>query len=132
MECASASDSEADSVTISAGDPGGDMSDAEDAPAEEMPLWRAGVYTAEEAVLSALSALRALQAAYTSQAARLQHRLHGARAPYLRALKHERELYCESLHTYTCTYRICRPPTRARRRACSTSCTVRAHPICAP
>ncbi|KAJ2939371.1 hypothetical protein O0L34_g13466 [Tuta absoluta] len=39
MECASASDSEADSVTISAGDPGGDMSDAEDAPAEEMPLW---------------------------------------------------------------------------------------------
>ncbi|CAH0716882.1 unnamed protein product, partial [Brenthis ino] len=91
MEYASASDSECDSITICQED---GSSDTEDAPCESQPLWKAGVYTAEEAVSSARGALRALQAAYARQMARLRVLLAVARARYVRELRAERDLYC--------------------------------------
>ncbi|XP_047038162.1 KAT8 regulatory NSL complex subunit 2 isoform X1 [Helicoverpa zea] len=99
MEYASCSDSDGESVTLG---PGGDcragdhedLSDAEDAPCEETPLWKAGVYTAEEAVSVAQSALKMLQSAYVTQMSRLRVLLHSARLLYLRDLKAERDQYC--------------------------------------
>ncbi|XP_063898289.1 KAT8 regulatory NSL complex subunit 2-like [Helicoverpa armigera] len=99
MEYASCSDSDGESVTLG---PGGDcragdhedLSDAEDAPCEETPLWKAGVYTAEEAVSVAQSALKMLQSAYVTQMSRLRVLLQSARLMYLRDLKAERDQYC--------------------------------------
>ncbi|XP_026316659.1 KAT8 regulatory NSL complex subunit 2 [Hyposmocoma kahamanoa] len=95
MECASASDSDGDSVIL---DPDGgwgeDLSDPEEAPCEDQPLWRAGVYTAEEAVCEARNAMRSLQTAYIRQMGRLKQLLQTARLQYLRALKTEKEQYC--------------------------------------
>ncbi|XP_052757089.1 KAT8 regulatory NSL complex subunit 2 isoform X2 [Galleria mellonella] len=99
MDYASCSDSDCDSVTLG---PGGDcrggydeeLSDAEDAPCEDQPLWRAGVFTAEEAVSEAKNALKSLQAAYIRQMGRLRTLLQTARLQYLRSLKAEKEQYC--------------------------------------
>ncbi|XP_028174477.1 KAT8 regulatory NSL complex subunit 2-like, partial [Ostrinia furnacalis] len=95
MECASASDSDCDSVTLG---PDGTIrecdSDSDEAPCETQPLWRAGVYTAEEAVSEARSALVSLQQAYTRQLSRLRVLLQTHRGNYLRALKAEKETYC--------------------------------------
>ncbi|XP_063835553.1 KAT8 regulatory NSL complex subunit 2 [Ostrinia nubilalis] len=95
MECASASDSDCDSVTLG---PDGTIrecdSDSDEAPCETQPLWRAGVYTAEEAVSEARSALVSLQQAYTRQLSRLRVILQTHRGNYLRALKAEKETYC--------------------------------------
>ncbi|KAJ8704610.1 hypothetical protein PYW07_011798 [Mythimna separata] len=99
MECASCSDSDGESVTLG---PDGDcragehedLSDTEDAPCEEIPLWRAGVYTAEEAVSVARTAMKYLQTAYIKQMSRLRVLLQTARLLYLRELKAEREQYC--------------------------------------
>ncbi|XP_068621906.1 KAT8 regulatory NSL complex subunit 2 isoform X2 [Battus philenor] len=99
MECASASDSECDSVTLG---PEGDcravhedqLSDAEEAPCESQPLWRAGVYTAEEAVSEAKTVLKSLQSAYLRQMGRLQSMLLSARFQYVKSIKGEKEQYC--------------------------------------
>ncbi|KAM3955367.1 KAT8 regulatory NSL complex subunit dim gamma-tubulin 1 [Aphomia sociella] len=99
MECASASDSDCDSVTLGpAGDCRGGadelLEDAEDAPCEDLPLWHAGVFTAEEAVSETKNALKSLQAAYIRQMGRLRVLLQTARAQYLKSLKAEKEQYC--------------------------------------
>ncbi|CAH2056429.1 unnamed protein product, partial [Iphiclides podalirius] len=99
MECASGSDSDCDSVTLG---PEGDcralhedrLSDAEEAPCESQPLWRAGVYTAEEAVNEAKTVLKSLQSAYIRQMGRLKILLQSARHQYLKSLKTEKEQYC--------------------------------------
>lgn len=99
MECGSCSDSDGESVTLG---PGGDcragdhedLSDAEDAGCEAQPLWRAGVFTAEEAVCEAKNVLRLLQAAYLKQMDRLRVLLQTARLQYVRGLKAEKEQYC--------------------------------------
>lgn len=99
MEYASCSDSDGESITLG---PGGnchagdheDLSDAEDVPCEEQPLWRAGVYTAEEAVVEAGNMLRLLQTAYLKQMDRLRMMLQTARLQYLKNLKAEKEQYC--------------------------------------
>ncbi|KOB79362.1 Uncharacterized protein OBRU01_00513 [Operophtera brumata] len=89
-------DSEGESVTLG---PGGTCrytlasSDTEDAPIEDSPLWRAGVFTAEEAVSETKTALCALQSAYLHQMDRLKHLLQTARLQYLRSLKQEKEQY---------------------------------------
>ncbi|XP_059058968.1 KAT8 regulatory NSL complex subunit 2 [Achroia grisella] len=99
MEYASCTDSDCDSVTLGPdGDCRGghdeDLSDAEDAPCEDQPLWRAGVYTAEEAVSETKNALKTLQAAYIRQMGRLRVLLQTARLQYIRSLKAEKEQYC--------------------------------------
>ncbi|CAG5053066.1 unnamed protein product [Parnassius apollo] len=99
MECASASDSDCDSVTLG---PEGNcravhedhLSDAEEAPCELQPLWRAGVYTAEEAVSEAKTVLKSLQSAYIRQMGHLRMLLQSARHQYLKSLKAEKEQYC--------------------------------------
>ncbi|XP_022817030.1 KAT8 regulatory NSL complex subunit 2 isoform X1 [Spodoptera litura] len=99
MECASCSDSDGESVTLG---PGGDcragdhedLSDTEDAPCEDLPLWKAGVYTAEEAVSVAKTCLKLLQSAYIKQMSRLRVLLQSARLNYLRDMKAEKEQYC--------------------------------------
>lgn len=96
MEYASASDSECDSVTLG---PGGDCrhrdaSDNEEAPCETQPLWKAGVFTAEEAVTEAKNVLRSLQSAYIRQMGRLRILLQTARLQYVRSLRAEKEQYC--------------------------------------
>ncbi|XP_014364020.2 KAT8 regulatory NSL complex subunit 2 isoform X1 [Papilio machaon] len=99
MECASASESDCDSVTLG---PDGDcravhednLSDAEEAPCESQPLWRAGVYTAEEAVSETKTVLKSLQSAYIRQMGRLRILLQSARYQYIKSLKAEREQYC--------------------------------------
>ncbi|XP_061726556.1 KAT8 regulatory NSL complex subunit 2 [Cydia pomonella] len=93
MECCSASDSDADSLT--AGPEYEEaLSDYEDSTVEDGPLWRAGVYTAEEAVSEAKNALVSLQSAYIRQMSHLRCLLQTARLKYLRELKAEKELYC--------------------------------------
>ncbi|KAI8441540.1 hypothetical protein MSG28_015126 [Choristoneura fumiferana] len=110
MECGSASDSDADSVCLPPACSGPQAD--EDAPTDRAPLWRcnrsnwrsmgeayyvqkrAGVYTAEEAVSEAKTALRSLQAAYIKQMGRLRVLLQMARLKYLRDLKAEKEQYC--------------------------------------
>ncbi|XP_048001935.1 KAT8 regulatory NSL complex subunit 2 isoform X2 [Leguminivora glycinivorella] len=93
MECCSASDSDADSLT--AGPEYEDaLSDYEDSTVEDSPLWRAGIYTAEEAVSEAKNALMSLQSAYIRQMSHLRCLLQTARLKYLRELKTEKELYC--------------------------------------
>ncbi|XP_050673664.1 KAT8 regulatory NSL complex subunit 2 isoform X2 [Leptidea sinapis] len=95
MECASASESDCDSITVDGiSDPFDELSDFEDAPCEDRPLWRAGVFTAEEAVSEARDVLRALQSSYVSQMDRLRVLLQTARLQYLRQLKTEKETYC--------------------------------------
>ncbi|XP_049882727.1 KAT8 regulatory NSL complex subunit 2 isoform X2 [Pectinophora gossypiella] len=94
MECASASDSDGESVCVTSAEGGDEGSDPEDADCEELPLWRAGVFTAEEAVSEAGGALRSLQAAYVGQMARLRTLLRAARLDYLKTLKAEKEQYC--------------------------------------
>ncbi|KAG6445218.1 hypothetical protein O3G_MSEX003781 [Manduca sexta] len=98
LEWCSGSDSDADSVTLG---PGGTcrathdlLSDTEDAPAEDQPLWRAGVYTAEEAVSEAKNTLIMLRSAYVNQMGRLKMLLQTARAQYIKSLKAEKEQYC--------------------------------------
>ncbi|XP_026742313.1 KAT8 regulatory NSL complex subunit 2 isoform X2 [Trichoplusia ni] len=99
MEYASCSDSDGESVTLG---PGGDcraaehedLSDAEDAPCEELPLWKAGVYTAEEAVTEAKTCLRLLQSAYLRQMDRFRVLLQTAKLKHNRDLKAEKEQYC--------------------------------------
>ncbi|KAF9824679.1 hypothetical protein SFRURICE_000544 [Spodoptera frugiperda] len=71
-----------------------DLSDTEDAPCEELPLWKAGVYTAEEAVSVAKTCLKLLQSAYIKQMSRLRVLLQSARLNYLRDMKAEKEQYC--------------------------------------
>ncbi|XP_053621409.1 KAT8 regulatory NSL complex subunit 2-like isoform X2 [Plodia interpunctella] len=93
MECCSASDSDSDSVNMTDCHTF-DLSDAEDVPCEEQPLWRAGVYTAEEAVCEAKNVLKSLQSAYIRQMERLRTLLLSARRKYLTNLKAEREQYC--------------------------------------
>ncbi|XP_075988281.1 KAT8 regulatory NSL complex subunit dim gamma-tubulin 1 isoform X2 [Anticarsia gemmatalis] len=99
MEYESCSDSDADSVLLGAGgdcraEDVDDMSDAEDAPCEQHSLWRAGVFTAEEAICEAKNMLRVLQSAYLKQMDRLRVLLQTARLQYLRNLKAEKEQYC--------------------------------------
>ncbi|XP_047541684.1 KAT8 regulatory NSL complex subunit 2 [Vanessa atalanta] len=96
MEYASASDSDCDSVTLG---PGGDCrhrdnSDNEEAPCETQPLWKAGVFTAEEAVSEAKNVLRSLQSAYIRQMGRLRTLLQTARLQYVKSLRSEKEQYC--------------------------------------
>ncbi|CAH2084164.1 unnamed protein product [Euphydryas editha] len=96
MEYASTSDSECDSVTLG---PSGDCrhrdpSDNEEAPCESQPLWKAGVFTAEEAVTEAKNVLRSLQSAYIRQMGRLKTLLQTARLQYVRSLRTEKEQYC--------------------------------------
>ncbi|XP_045782395.1 KAT8 regulatory NSL complex subunit 2 isoform X2 [Maniola jurtina] len=96
MECASASDSESDSVILgSTGDcRWHDHDDTEDPPCESQPLWHAGVYTAEEAVSEAKNVLKSLQSAYIRQMGRLRVLLQTARLQYVRSLRAEKEQYC--------------------------------------
>ncbi|XP_041988624.1 KAT8 regulatory NSL complex subunit 2 [Aricia agestis] len=92
MECGSGSDSDADDAV--AGHPDLPLSDTEDAPAEDMPLWRAGVYTAEEAVSETKTVLKTLREAYIQQMKRLRVMLQTARLEYVRSLRAEKEQYC--------------------------------------
>ncbi|XP_013183523.1 KAT8 regulatory NSL complex subunit 2 [Amyelois transitella] len=92
LECHSASDSDCDDVTLDAGLR--DCSGDEEAPCELRPLWRAGVFTAEEAVCEARNTLKSLQSAYIRQMGRLRTLLQTARRQYLYALKVEKEQYC--------------------------------------
>ncbi|CAG9794469.1 unnamed protein product [Diatraea saccharalis] len=97
MECASGTDSDADSVTLGPGGScreTGPIEHCEEAPCEEGPLWRAGVYTAEEAVWCAKNSLRSLQSLYVKQMGRLKVLLQMARAQYIKSLKAEKEQYC--------------------------------------
>ncbi|XP_048477937.1 KAT8 regulatory NSL complex subunit 2 isoform X1 [Plutella xylostella] len=100
MECASASESDADSVTLGRdGDCRGGVDEDEDSVDDEpdhpaYALKRAGVFTAEEAVTEAKNCLQLLQSAYTRQMRRLRALLHQARYDYLKALKTERETCC--------------------------------------
>lgn len=95
MECASGSDSDADSITMGRG--GNcrceNLSDIEfdDLP---QPLRYAGVYTAEEAVTEAKNTLKLLQDAYKRQMVRLRLLLQNSRGQYLRSLRTEKEQYC--------------------------------------
>ncbi|CAK1548981.1 unnamed protein product [Leptosia nina] len=93
MECASASDSDCDSIELET-DITDALSDTEDAPCESEPLWRAGVFTAEEAVSEAKNVLKLLQNAYIGQMGRLRISLQIARQQYLKSLRSEKELYC--------------------------------------
>ncbi|XP_039747571.1 KAT8 regulatory NSL complex subunit 2 isoform X2 [Pararge aegeria] len=96
MECASASDSECDSVTLGSGGDcrWHDPDDVEEAPTESRPLWLAGVFTAEEAVCEAKNVLKSLQSAYVRQMGRLRTLLQTARLQYVRSLRTEKEQYC--------------------------------------
>ncbi|CAG9573703.1 unnamed protein product [Danaus chrysippus] len=91
MECASGSDSDCDSVVITTER---EPSDTEDAPCEDGPLWKAGVYTAEEAVSEANNVLKSLQSLYIKQMGRLRTQLETARLKYIKALRTEKEHYC--------------------------------------
>ncbi|XP_045530890.1 KAT8 regulatory NSL complex subunit 2 isoform X1 [Pieris brassicae] len=93
MECASASESDCDSIELNE-DITDLLSDTEDAPCEDQPLWRAGVFTAEEAVSEAKSVLKLLKEAYVGQMEKLRISLQIGRLQYLRTLKAEKELYC--------------------------------------
>lgn len=99
LECVSESGSECESVTLA---PEGqcrggfdeDSSGAEDVSYDRHPLRYAGIYTAEEVVGEARSALRLLQAGYLRQLTRLRRLLRLHRARYLRSLARQRETYC--------------------------------------
>ncbi|XP_021208344.2 KAT8 regulatory NSL complex subunit 2 isoform X1 [Bombyx mandarina] len=110
QEYCSASDSDGDSVKLGEN---GECSSGDDelAPVEELPLWRAGVYTAEETVSEARNALKLLQMAYVNQMGRLRVLLQMSRAKYVKALKAEKEHYC-SINTQTRNG----PPTARERR----------------
>ncbi|XP_038217797.1 KAT8 regulatory NSL complex subunit 2 [Zerene cesonia] len=110
MECAAASDSDGDSVEVADVDIL-DLDENEPAPCEERPLWRAGVFTAEEAVREARDVLKALQTAYIGQMGRLRVCLQMARAQYVKGLRAEKELYC-SINTQARSG----PPTARERR----------------
>ncbi|XP_045508436.1 KAT8 regulatory NSL complex subunit 2 [Colias croceus] len=92
MESAACSDSDADSVEVT--DDILDLDENEPAPCENRPLWRAGVFTAEEAVCEARDVLKSLQTAYISQMGRLRVCLQMARLQYVKGLRSEKELYC--------------------------------------
>ncbi|XP_045490091.1 KAT8 regulatory NSL complex subunit 2 [Pieris rapae] len=93
MECASASESDCDSIELNE-DITDLLSDTEDAPCEDLPLWRAGVFTVEEAVSETKNVLKLLKEAYLGQMGKLRISLQMGRLQYLRSLKAEKELYC--------------------------------------
>lgn len=99
LECASEGESDCEVVTLGRGGNcrGGfdeELSESEDAPCERAPLWRAGVYTAEEAIRESEWTLRTLQTAYVKQMDRLRTLLHTARLQYIRNVKAEKEHHC--------------------------------------